>query len=78
MIELEKFRAAGHDLAEILDKSTVNEWTDVYAPRAAQQSRASPSKPEKFDPLAYVNSNFGRGGQTHERTIEFNEFGEPV
>ena len=52
------------------DEHYKSDWTP--------QPRASPAKPEKFDPLAYVNSNFGRGGIKHERTIEFNADGEPV
>ena len=31
--ELEKFRDAGHDLTAILDKSTSNNWTDLYEPK---------------------------------------------
>lgn len=32
--QLEKFRSAGHDLAEVLRTSTVNGWADVYEPKA--------------------------------------------
>lgn len=46
----------------------------VRGERAIPQPRASP-KPEKFDPLAYVNRN---RNQRDERTIDINEFGEPV
>ena len=56
--------------------ATWRNW--VRNERVQPQASASPSKPVKFDPSAYVNSNFGRGGKTNERTIEFNEFGEPV
>lgn len=31
--DLSKFRQAGHDLAAILDKSTANNWTDLYEPK---------------------------------------------
>ncbi len=38
--KLAKFRDAGHDPAEILDKSTMSGWTDLYEPKP--QARASP------------------------------------
>jgi hypothetical protein len=31
--KLEKFRAAGHDLADVLNESTRNGWSDVYEPK---------------------------------------------
>jgi hypothetical protein len=33
--ELLKFKEAGHDIGAILDKSTANNWTDVYEPKGA-------------------------------------------
>ncbi len=39
------------------------------------QARASPGRPEKFDPVAHVNRN---RNQPHERTINFDASGEPV
>ena len=44
---------------------------------ANSNTRAGPAKPEKFDPLAYVNRN-RMETKPDERTIEFNELGEPV
>ena len=41
LADLEQFRAAGHDLAAVLDKSTMNGWTSVYAPKAPE-ARGSP------------------------------------
>jgi len=41
-----------------------------------QQARAGPAKPEKFDPVAYVNRN--RTKAPDERTIEFDLHGEPL
>jgi hypothetical protein len=55
--DLERFRADGYDLAAVLDKSTVNGWTDIYVPKVDPQPRGSPAKPEKFDPVAHVNRN---------------------
>ena len=40
-------------------------------------ARAGPSRPEKFDPLAYVNRNRTEVS-AHERTIIFDTTGEPV
>lgn len=77
IVELEKLRADGQDIAAVLDKSTVCGWTDVYALKDGNQARASPAKPEKFDPVAHVNRNRNRSTQD-ERTIDINEFGEPV
>jgi len=42
IIELEKLKAAGQDIAAVLDKSTVNGWTDVYPLKAEANARASP------------------------------------
>jgi len=67
---------AGKDACKVDWHATWRNW--VRKENQVAQPRASPTKPEKFDPLAYVNSNFGRGKNQHERTIEFNEFGEPV
>lgn len=38
--KLEIFRAAGHDLADVLRQSTVNGWADVYEPKPADQRKA--------------------------------------
>lgn len=46
--ELEKLKTAGHDIGAVLDKSTVNGWTDVYAPKQDQQPRGSPGTPSKL------------------------------
>lgn len=35
--ELQRFREEGHDIAAILDKSTSNCWTDIYAPKADER-----------------------------------------
>jgi len=39
LAELQRFRDAGHDVGAILDKSTANCWTDVYAPREGAAPR---------------------------------------
>lgn len=48
--DLEKFHVAGHDVGAILDKSTVNAWTDVYAPKGPSATRPAYEKPKS--PLA--------------------------
>jgi hypothetical protein len=50
--ELAKLKDAGQDIGTVLDKSTVNGWTDVYAIKADQQPRGSPA-----------GSQLGRAGQ---------------
>ena len=42
VVELEKMRKAGFDLSAILNKSTANSWTDIYAPKI-EGGTASPS-----------------------------------
>lgn len=39
--DLEAFRAAGHDLAVILDQSTANNWTDLYEPKDRRSTNAA-------------------------------------
>jgi len=56
--------------------ATWRNW--VRNERLLPQARGSPSSsPQKFDPLAYVNRNRNLN-ENHERTIDINEFGEPV
>ena len=44
--KLEKFRRAGHDIAEILDKSTLKNWTDVYEPDLKKPQPPANGQPE--------------------------------
>ena len=41
--ELKKLRDAGHDVGGVLDKSTANSWTDVYAPKPSDSRGMTPS-----------------------------------
>lgn len=50
--ELEKMRQAGQDIAAVLNKSTVNGWTDVYPIKPDPNARGSPG-----------SSQLGRAGQ---------------
>lgn len=52
-----------------------NSWLMKEQDKPRQQPRAGPDKPAKFDPLAHVNRN--RTTQ-NERTITFDEHGQPV
>lgn len=48
--DLERWRLKGHDPTEILDKSTRNNWTDVYEPKAenGNGNRGKPTAHENF------------------------------
>lgn len=50
-------------------------WRNWVRNQRAAQPRAGPAKPEKFDPLAYINRN---RTSNHERTIDIDANGEPV
>jgi|ERR1035437_5372732 hypothetical protein len=50
-------------------------WRNFVKSERTVQARASPGKPEKFDPTAYVNRN---RNEKNERTISFDATGEPV
>ena len=75
--ELKKLRDGGHDVKTILNNSIKNGWSDVYAPKDQAIARASPFKPEKFDPVTYMK-NKREAQAKNERTIEFDAHGEPV
>lgn len=47
LADLGKFRAAGHDVGAILDASTLNGWTGVYAPKPQQQHNGYQSQNDK-------------------------------
>jgi DNA-binding transcriptional ArsR family regulator len=67
--DLDKFKAAGHDVRAILDASIKNGWTDVYEPKAAQ-ARASPqSRNDRSGAAAAV---FGTQGPTNQEFIDVN------
>lgn len=54
---LHSLHVGGHDVAAILDNSTVNSWTTVYAPKPESDRRQSVRPVVKFDPIAHVNRN---------------------
>ena len=51
--ELESFKNQGLDIAAILDKSTSNNWTDIYAPKAKFRATNIPSSHAGFQNLNY-------------------------
>ncbi|HEV2612520.1 MAG TPA: hypothetical protein VGU61_19820 [Noviherbaspirillum sp.] len=71
-----KARANGYTYVD-WDQALQNAIADDWAKLRTAQPRASPvaSRPEKFDPTAYVNRP---RTQHHERTIEIDATGEPV
>lgn len=74
LIDLAKFRAAGHDVAAILDKSTVEGWTGIYEPKAAPIARASPRQAANAS-MQRLNERLN-GTRSHDpdpRLIDINE-----
>lgn len=47
LIDLAKFRTEGHDVGAILDASTLNGWTGVYAPKPQQLHNGYQSQNDK-------------------------------
>lgn len=58
--ELQKLRAAGHDVADVLNQSTRNGWTDVYAVKGQHPARASPNQPHSQERLNADNEQAKR------------------
>jgi hypothetical protein len=73
--ELEKLSSAGHDPLESLDKSILQNWMTVYAPRSVQGQFT----PQRFNPRDLANANATKveyssnnhpsatGGATHDQ-----------
>jgi hypothetical protein len=54
-------------------------WRNFIRSERAPQARGSPGRAEKFDPSAYVNrKGIMRNERPFERTIEFDEHGQPL
>ena len=45
--ELTRFHACGINITEVLNKSTKNNWTDVYAPKENGNGKANPTGPRQ-------------------------------
>lgn len=58
MAELGRLRDLGNDPEAVISKSIVQGWKGVFPLDNGHSPRAGPqSRPEKFDPVAYVNRN---------------------
>jgi hypothetical protein len=44
--KLDVIRAKGHDIAELLDRSTINGWLDIYEPKGTKNAGNSASTTE--------------------------------
>jgi hypothetical protein len=53
--DLERFHQNGYDLAAILDKSTANNWSDLYTPKSENPSYGNPANPNKQEALEIRN-----------------------
>jgi hypothetical protein len=51
---LEKLHAGGHDIAAILDKSTINSWTDIYLPNLPKAGNSFQSRNDRSGAAAAV------------------------
>lgn len=71
LVDLGKFRAEGHDVGAILDASTVNGWTGVYAPKP-QSQQAKPGYLSQNDKArAWADSLTGRNRNDAHDEPEF-------
>ena len=66
--ELEKLRSAGEDVNAVMNQSTMNSWQGVF-PLKNSDSR-NLRRPEKFDPVAYVNRFAKKPSEYDEKVIE--------
>jgi hypothetical protein len=49
--KLEALQASGHDIAELLDRSTINGWLDIYEPKGLKNAGNSASTAEPTNPM---------------------------
>ena len=49
--KLDAIRAKGHDIAELLDRSTINGWLDIYEPKGTNNAGNSASIAEPTNPM---------------------------
>ena len=49
--KLDAIRAKGHDIAELLDRSTINGWLDIYEPKGTQNAGNSAKPTEPTNPM---------------------------
>lgn len=60
--KLDAIRAKGHDIAELLDRSTINGWLDIYEPRETNRAgnSAKPTEPTNSMVRAVIASQARR------------------
>ena len=49
--KLEALHSSGHDIAELLDRSTINGWLDIYEPKGTKNAGNSASATEPTNPM---------------------------
>jgi hypothetical protein len=49
--KLEALHTAGHDIGELLDRSTINGWLDIYEPKGTKNAGNSASTAEPTNPM---------------------------
>ena len=51
LTKLEALHSAGHDINELLDRSTINGWLDIYEPKGAKNAGNSQHATEPTNPM---------------------------
>jgi hypothetical protein len=71
--KLEALHTAGHDIGELLDRSTINGWLDIYEPKGAKNAGNSASTAEPTNPMvrAVIASQARRAFDEPRRTDDW-------
>jgi hypothetical protein len=71
--KLEALHSAGHDINELLDRSTINGWLDIYEPKGAKNAGNSQSTTEPTNPMvrAVIASQARRAVDEQRRTDDW-------
>ena len=71
--KLEALHLAGHDINELLDRSTINGWLDIYEPKGAKNAGNSQSTTEPTNPMvrAVIASQARRAVDEQRRTDDW-------
>jgi biotin operon repressor len=60
--KLERWKAQGHDPGEILNTSTMNNWTGVFEPKATRNDTGKPSRDHRDGYTRSLDRRLGIGG----------------
>jgi hypothetical protein len=73
LTKLEALHSAGHDINELLDRSTINGWLDIYEPKGAKNAGNSQSTTEPTNPMvrAVIASQARRAVDEQRRTDDW-------